>query len=686
MKKSKTKLLYSIFLIISLVLIVLNFNYMKTSKYKNETTFKIKIINFKIDGNLLNIQGKEKENIIINYYIKTKKEKDKLTRILKLGDIVEVKGVLQKPKNNSNFYLFNYKKYLLSKKIKWIIKADKIKLLKHNKNILYIIKNKIVNRIESIKNNNYIYLFILGQNNLDSEIRNSYSKNGISHLFAISGMHISLLTLILNKILNLFIKKKKIVFMIISLFLLFYLFLTDYSPSILRATLMYIFNEIFKKQTPIFRITTIFLLLMIINPYYIYNLGFLFSFSISFSLIYFNKIINTYKNYFSKLFMTSFISFMTSIPILIYNFHEINFIGVLANLIFVPFVSLIVFPIGLITFIIPNINFIFIFLVDILENLSLVVNKINFLSFTYTHPNITLIVIYYIIIFLSINYIHKKKRYLFILLIILFVHHNINYFNKFSLTMIDVGQGDSILLKLPKNMNILIDTGGKTSFKEEKWKEKKKNSLVSNITIPYLKAEGINKLNYLILTHGDFDHMGEAINLVDNFKVEKVIFNCGYYNNLENNLIKVLNKKKIKYYSCINKLNINNIKLKFLSTKIYNNENDNSNVIYLKYNNYKYLFMGDAGIEKEKDILDRYNISNIDILKVGHHGSKTSSSKEFINKIKPKYSLISVGTKNKYKHPNKEALDSLKKSKIYRTDIDGMVKIDSNLKIEKCIK
>ena len=163
---------------------------MKTSKYKNETTFKIKIINFKIDGNLLNIQGKGKENIIINYYIKTKKEKDKLTRILKLGDIVEVKGVLQKLKNNSNFYLFNYKKYLLSKKIKWIIKADKIKFIKHNTNILYIIKNKIVNRIESIKNNDYIYLFILGQNNLDSEIRNSYSKNGISHLFAISGMHI----------------------------------------------------------------------------------------------------------------------------------------------------------------------------------------------------------------------------------------------------------------------------------------------------------------------------------------------------------------------------------------------------------------------------------------------------------------------------------------------------------------
>ena len=181
--------------------------------------------------------------------------------------------------------------------------------------------------------------------------------------------------------------------------------------------------------------------------------------------------------------------------------------------------------------------------------------------------------------------------------------------------------------------------------------------------------------------------MGEAINLVNNFKVEKVIFNCGPYNDLESELIKVLDKKKIPYYSCIKELKINNNNLYFLQTKEYDNENDFSNVIYTELNGYKFMFMGDASVTTEKEILDKYNLPDIDVLKVGHHGSKTSSGKNFIDEISPKYSIISVGKNNRYGHPNKEALDNLKESKIYRTDIDGsvMFKIKKNkLKIETC--
>ena len=184
--------------------------------------------------------------------------------------------------------------------------------------------------------------------------------------------------------------------------------------------------------------------------------------------------------------------------------------------------------------------------------------------------------------------------------------------------------------------------------------------------------------------HGDYDHMGEAINLVENIKVEKVIFNCGKSNY---ELIKVLNRKKIKYYYCIKELNIDNNKLYFLQTNIYDNENDNSNVIYTELNGYKFMFMGDASVTTEKEILDKYNLSDIDVLKVGHHGSKTSSSKYFIDAINPKYSVISVGRNNRYGHPNKEVLDNLYNSKIYRTDQDGsiMFKIKNNeLNIETC--
>ena len=181
--------------------------------------------------------------------------------------------------------------------------------------------------------------------------------------------------------------------------------------------------------------------------------------------------------------------------------------------------------------------------------------------------------------------------------------------------------------------------------------------------------------------------MGETINLVNNFKVEKVIFNCGEYNDLEKELIKVLEKKNIKYYSCIKELNIDKYKLQFLNTDVYDNENDNSSVIYLNYNNHKFLFMGDAWVEVEYVLMEKNNLQDIDVLKVGHHGSRTSSGKEFINEINPKYSIISVGKNNRYGHPNKEVINILNNSKIYRTDIDGsiMFKIKNNkLQIETC--
>ncbi len=181
--------------------------------------------------------------------------------------------------------------------------------------------------------------------------------------------------------------------------------------------------------------------------------------------------------------------------------------------------------------------------------------------------------------------------------------------------------------------------------------------------------------------------MGETINLINNFKVENVIFNCGSYNGLEKNLIRELEKKHIKYFSCIKSLNIDNNNFYFLQTKEYDNENDNSNVIYTELDGYKFMFMGDASVTTEKEIMNKYNLPDIDVLKVGHHGSKTSSSKKFINVITPKYSIISVGKNNRYGHPNKEILNNLEGSKIYRTDEDGsiMFKIKNNkLKIENC--
>ena len=274
--------------------------------------------------------------------------------------------------------------------------------------------------------------------------------------------------------------------------------------------------------------------------------------------------------------------------------------------------------------------------------------------------------------------------FIIILLLSLFMHYHLNYIRNFSkIVMFDVGQGDSLLISLKHNRaNILIDTGGVINYKGE-------SSYATSLKtiIPSLKADGIKKLHYLILTHGDYDHMGEAINLVNNFKVDKVIFNCGDYNDLEQELINVLDKKKIPYYSCISDLTINDEKLFFLYSDTYDNENDNSNVIYFTYDNYKFLFMGDASLKVEQNLLQKYDINNIDVLKVGHHGSKTSSSREFIETINPKYALISAGKNNKYGHPSKETLSNLDDSNIYRTDLNGSIvfKFNKNhFKVQTC--
>ena len=244
--------------------------------------------------------------------------------------------------------------------------------------------------------------------------------------------------------------------------------------------------------------------------------------------------------------------------------------------------------------------------------------------------------------------------------------------SKLEIHFIASGHYDDSILVRTDQKTIYID-GGREGCKDK--------------DITYLNELGVKKIDYMIGSHGDFYHMGDSIYLINNYKVKNVVFNCGEFNELEKELIKVLDKKKIKYYSCIKELNIDNNKLYFLQTKEYDNENDNSNVIYTELDGYKFMFMGDAGIDKEKDILNKYNLSNIDVLKVGHHGSKTSSSKSFINEINPKNSIISVGKNNRYGHPNKEALNNLEDSKVYRTDQDGSIifKIKNNkLKIKTC--
>lgn len=686
MKKLKILLLLKIlFLCISITLIIVKFLTFKTKPLSNKNEFIGEILDVKIKNEKITIKLNTDEKILINYYIK----KNENYSNLKIGSIVKVEGKLDYPKKNTNFNLFNYKNYLLSEKIYFVLTANKITYIKDTDNIFFKAKNLLINYINNFKTKDYLYTFILGNTSLlEQDTKKSFQNNGISHLFAVSGMHITLISTLLMYLLKKITKNHDISYIITIFILLFYTFITNFSSSILRAFLLFLLIYINKKfkfnLKTIEIIMLILLILLMYNPFYIYSIGFKFTFIISIILILFSKKINNFKNYFSKLLMTSLISFFVSLPIVINNFFEINLISPLLNLIFVPFISIIIFPFSLISLIFPFLDNIFYIIVKFMENISIYINNTLSINIIIGKMNLIMIVIYYLLTLICLNKVLVKK-YIYVLPIItlILIYSNINYFNKnLIVTMLDVGQGDSLMIAFPNNKgNILIDTGGIVNFTKTNYE------ISTSTIIPYLKSIGIKKINYLVLTHGDYDHMGEAVNLVNGFKVEQVVFNCGEFNDLEKELIKVLNQKKIKYYSCVKELNIDNNKLYFLQTKKYDNENDNSNVIYTELNGYKFMFMGDAGVDKEKDILDKYNLSNVDVLKVGHHGSKTSSSKEFIDEINPKYGIISVGKNNRYGHPNKEILNNLENSKIYRTDQDGsiMFKIKNDkLEIETC--
>ena len=677
-------LFFIILLIFSFVYLIIYHFLFDISKIYNYDTnyFEIKINNYYIDGDKLTL---EFDNLVGMYYFKNENEIKSFKLKYSLGDIIRINGNLSFPNNNTIPNTFNYKNYLYHKNIEYILHIDNFSLISKNKNIFLKIKNYIYKRIDNIKYNDYLYAFILGKSsNIDKSAYNNYKTNGITHLFALSGLHVSLFSSIILSLLKRINTNEKVSFIITSLFLIFFSFIASFAPSILRATIFFIISEINKiyyfyiKPKNILYLT--FTTLIFINPHYIFNMGFILSFTITFFILLYNE-----NNNKSSILKISVISFLSSLPIIINMSYEINIIGFFNNLFFIPYVSYIVFPFSLLCLVFNKLSHILNFTIIIMEFISKISSNLLNITICFSKISFSLIIVYYFLLILIIKKI-KKARILFIILII-FMYLK-PYLNKeYIVYFNDVKQGDSILMVL-NNKSILIDTGGITTYHNNEWSKRNRDyNLMVDSLIPFYKSVGLKQIDYLILSHGDYDHMGEAINLVNNFKVEKVIFNCGPYNDLEKELIKVLDKKKTKYYSCIKELNIDNNKLYFLQTKEYDNENDNSNVIYIEFNNYKFMFMGDASITTETEILNKYNLHNIDVLKVGHHGSRTSSSEDFINKINPRYSIISVGKNNRYGHPDKEVLNNLENSKIYRTDEDGsvMFKIKNNkLKVETC--
>lgn len=519
-------------------------------------------------------------------------------------------------------------------------------------------KQFIMNRIydSGIKFPDRIMALITGDvKEINEQFKERVKEIGIYHLLAVSGSHIAAIVFLIYKPLKrlnlpLFVIKG-ITIIVLALFAQY----TNYAPSAVRAIIMTTLVLLITKQIKIKGI----------------------------QLLAFAFIIT---------FIAQLASFIVAIP----NFHQLQWVGFLSNLIFVPYYSIILFPLSILFFITSHfivgltpLNY----LVDLSFNfhdwLLDLFTRIKQSHFSVPKFNDWIFIIFIISVY-YIFWLLAKRKYILvtvwtIIILTLLITFPTNSHHK--ITMLNVGQGDSILYEGGKNQNVLIDTGGKVidDTKQPSY------SISKYHILPTLNERGINELEYLILTHPHNDHIGEVEYIISHIKIKHiVIYNKGYSSNTLMLLSKLSHKYNIKLMDVrqVSSFKLGDSSFLFFDSFIPNSrdKNEYSIITMITYQNKKVLLMGDASKNNESLLLKKYNLPEIDILKVGHHGSKTSSSKEFIEMIKPKISLISSGKNNMYHLPNIEVVKRLQRirSRIYNSQQNGQVTIDldDNLKVD----
>ena len=614
------------------------------------------VVDYELSEDKVSLVTQGEDKFKINYY-KQIDEKD-----ICYGCKIRVYGNLTKPANNTIPYTFNYKKYLNNNDVFYIIKASKIEKIEDNHNFIYKVKNCLLKRVNDIDESGYMKAFVLGDKS-DLENYDMFQELGVAHLFAISGMHIGLFTAFLLFLFKRFNKYLK--YGLVESFLLIYGLILGITPSILRCILFFTLNSIDKlfdlrigsMKTCLLTVLTI----LFINPLMIYNVGFQFSCMTVTGIIYCKDYI--FGSFIKKSIKCSLVAFLFSFPISLMNFYSINLMSIIYNLFYIPYITFIIYPLCLLSFIFPLLFGLFNILISLMDKISLLLSYITLFKINMS-LNIYEVIMLYLILFLTFRF--NDFKYLLFVLLILLVDYYIPYFDKNNYVyFFDVGQGDSsLIISANRKDVILIDTGGLSNYN------------VSDNVIDMLNYLGINKIDLIVLSHGDADHCQEIGSYIRKKKVEHIKINNDELTDCERTAIENISRDEYVF---------KNMNINYLNNRYYDNENDNSLISLIDIGNINILSMGDASYKVEQDLLKDYYFKKIDILKVGHHGSKTSSSKYFINIIKPTYSVISVGKNNRYGHPNKETLNNLKNTKIYRTDRDGtiMYKINNNsIKIE----
>ncbi|WNS74364.1 DNA internalization-related competence protein ComEC/Rec2 [Bacillus sp. DTU_2020_1000418_1_SI_GHA_SEK_038] len=684
----------------------------------DETNFVVYLQeNLKVDGDSFTAAAKElrhNERLVLTYKIKTVQEKSEIQKRLKTGMACSVKGSLDEPFSSTNQNAFDYKEYLYRNHTYWILKADTLipsKCMPQKKNPISFFQILRENGIEYI--HNYfpketaplaIALLFGDRNYIEEDVLTAYQKLGIVHLLAISGLHVGMLVGMIYFLgIRAGISKEKMTSALL-IFLPCYAIITGASPSVIRAVFMMIIFLALQKWGRNFSLLTIdvigivFILYTFISPYIIYNVGFQLSFGVSLSLILSAPIIlKRFSNPISLLFATSFICQLAAAPIMFYYFFEVSFISVLANILFVPLFSLFILPAIFTIFLLHllfggNINFLVDFLNTIIYWMDIIAGRLAQLPFstlTLGRPNFIILLLYMIIFPCSFSLwermrgIKKSLTILILPVLILFLHGSINLLSPYGeITFIDVGQGDCIFIRLPYGKgNYLIDTGGNLRFNKEEWKLKKNQYEVGkDVVVPYLKSKGIITIHRLILTHGDTDHIGGAAAVIEEMKVKNIILpKSEELSELERVILLKAKNNKIPYYftKAGDSWTVGQFKFQVLSPQqgMESERNNGSIVLFTKIGGLTWLFTGDLEESGEEKLISRYHNLDIDVLKVGHHGSKSSTSSSFLNRLEPRLAIISAGRNNRYGHPNKEVLNRLDERtiKVLRTDLNGAV-------------
>lgn len=690
-------------------------------QYKNQYILKVEKIN----------ENKSYKNT--NLQLNVKKEE----KLLSYGDKIIIKGNFEEASSARNEGGFDYKQYLKSKNVYGIISVDKkdIKLIKKNNvDVIDLLANKVSNsmkiKIEQNLSNETSKLLsgilIGNKNNLQKEIQEDFRNSSLSHVLAISGMHVSYIMLGITFVINKMKFNKKISKIITIFILLFFIILTGKTASVTRACFMssyIILASLFHKKAHVLASISISLLIiLIINPYLILDIGLQLSYggTIGIVLIYpilkklkkkkedknskFKKIIHKVKEKILDIILITISANLVIFPIVLFHYNTISFTFIISNLLISPIIGIIII-LGFISvfasYIISPISKVMFLILQTFLNLLIKIAhfcaELPFSKVYFPTPKIYVIIIYYVFLIfiilernkiIVIKKINKKIIIIFVIIIII-LNLILNFIPKtFTISFIDVGQGDSMLISTPKGKKILIDGGG--SRDEESF------NIGKQTLIPYLLNKGITKLDYILISHFDSDHVGGILSVLEELKVEKVIICEQEENENYRRFKEIVKNKKIKVYVVKKGDNVKieeNILLNILwpkDEKIKENAiNNNSIVAKLNYKNFSILLTGDIEKIAENEILKEYensNILNANILKVAHHGSKSSSINEFLEKVKPQIALIGVGEENTFGHPNEGVLKRLENinTKIYRTDKKGEITIKINRK--GCIK